>query len=108
MGRRAKPAKPELSALNDRFRRLMAGARKVRNLTQGAVAEKVGRPQSYLGKFEAGKRELTVAEFIEVAGAIGVSPLRIISRLLKRPSPTKAELPTDAARPPREEPRRSE
>jgi len=69
---------------------------------------KVGRPQSYLGKFEAGKRELTVAEFIEMAGAIGVSPLRIISRLLKGPSPAKAESPTEAEKPSRGDSRQSE
>ena len=86
----------------------MAGARKVRNLTQGAVAEKVGRPQSYLGKFEAGKREFTVAEFIEVAGAIGVSPLRIISRLLKGSLPAKTESPTEAEWPSREGSQQSE
>jgi transcriptional regulator with XRE-family HTH domain len=84
--------KPDRSAQYDQLRKLMAGARKVRNLSQREVAEKFGRPQSYLGKFENGKRNLDVVEFIEVAKAIGVDPKRIIARLLKGwPDPATPE-----------------
>jgi hypothetical protein len=41
--------------------------------------------QPLLAKIEGGKRRLDVAEFIEVAQAIGVDPARIIKKLLAQP-----------------------
>jgi transcriptional regulator with XRE-family HTH domain len=78
-----KTEKPDLSAQYDHLRRLIVIARKVRNLTQREVAKRIGQPPSFVAKIETGRR-LDVIEYIAVVKAIGVSPHRILAKLLKR------------------------
>jgi len=63
------------------FRLLLVQARRDAGITQVALAKKLGRPQSYVSKFELGERRLDVVEFLEVAGAIGCDPFAILKRL---------------------------
>jgi transcriptional regulator with XRE-family HTH domain len=62
----------------DRFRELLVNARRQADLTQAEVALKIGRPQSFVSKYERGERRLDVIEFLEIARAIGIEaiPLR--------------------------------
>lgn len=53
-------------------------------LTQVALAKKLGRPQSFVSKFERGKRRLDVIEFLEVARALSLDPARLITDLDRR------------------------
>ena len=62
---------------------LLAAARQGAGVTQIELAEKLGRPQSYVSKFEAGERRLDVVEFLEVAEALGSEPAPMIAALLK-------------------------
>jgi transcriptional regulator with XRE-family HTH domain len=78
-----KSEKPDLSAQNERLRRLLAIARKVRNLSQREIAKRIGQPPSFIGKIENGTRGVSVVEMVQIAKAIGVDPRRIITRLLK-------------------------
>ena len=66
------------------FRRLLAEARRAKGLTQVELAKKLGRPQSFVSKFECGERRLDVIEFLEVARALKVDPLRIIADVNRR------------------------
>lgn len=50
-------------------------------MTQGQVAAKMRRPQSFVSKYENGERRLDVAEFVEVCHAIGVSPVSVMGEL---------------------------
>jgi transcriptional regulator with XRE-family HTH domain len=43
-------------------------------LTQTVVAERLGKPPSYVAKYEGGERRLDVMEFLDVAAAIGFDP----------------------------------
>ena len=45
---------------------LLVERRNAAGLTQSQVAERLGRPQSYVSKFERGERRLDVIEFLEV------------------------------------------
>jgi transcriptional regulator with XRE-family HTH domain len=99
----SQPEDPDLTAQYDRFRHLMIVARKLRNLTQREVAARMGRPQSFLGKFENGTRGLDVVEFVAVARAIGVDPRRIVTKLLKT-WPEASAQPQPPTEPPRQEP----
>ena len=45
------------------------------------LAKRLARPQSFVSKFERGERRLDVVEFLEVASAIGVDPIRFIQIL---------------------------
>ena len=53
-------------------------ARKKAGLTQMAVADTLGRPQSFVSKYEKGERRLDVIEFLAVARAVQADPYRIL------------------------------
>ncbi len=53
-------------------------ARNTAGLTQRAVADSLGRPQSYVAKVEGFERRLDVVEYLEFANAVGVSPISAI------------------------------
>ena len=70
----------------DAFRALLVEARVNAGLTQAALARKLGRPQSFVSKFERGERRLDVVEFLDVARAVGVDPARIVTALTRAAS----------------------
>lgn len=67
-----------------RLQKLLAGARKARKLTQVDVAERLGRPQSFVAKYEGGERRLDIIEFVEVAEALETDPSTLLAELLRR------------------------
>ncbi|APR52118.1 helix-turn-helix domain-containing protein [Sphingomonas koreensis] len=54
-------------------------ARKKQTLTQQAVADKLGKPQQFVSRYETGERRLDIFEFMDVATALGVDALALIS-----------------------------
>ena len=66
------------------FRKILVEARRDAGLTQVALAKKLGRPQSFVSKFERGERRLDVIEFVEVARALSLNAARIVSELERR------------------------
>ena len=66
-----------------KLRELLIAARKKAGLTQQQVAERLGRPQSFVAKYEGGERRLDVLEFIQVAQVLGQSPQRIVGALVR-------------------------
>ena len=73
--------KEHLKARYERFCDLLIEARKKSGLSQEDVAEKLGRPQSYVSKCESGTRRMDVIEFVEVMKAIGADPAAFLKRL---------------------------
>ena len=73
--------KSAFSQQYDRFRHLLIEARKAAELTQAEVANTLGRPQSFVAKYERGERRLDVVEFLEVAKAIEIDPIDLIRQL---------------------------
>ena len=67
-----------------RLRELLIARRKSAGLTQTVVAERLGKPPSYVAKYELGDRRLDVLEFLDVAKAIGFDPCPFIRALLRR------------------------
>ena len=63
-------------------------ARTAANVTQVELAERLGRPQSFVAKVEGGDRRLDVIEFLQIAVALNVDPEPIIRSVL-------AALPND-------------
>ncbi len=56
-------------------------ARKDAGLTQQQVADKLGRPQSFVAKYENGERRLDVVEFLEIANILDADPHGIIDAI---------------------------
>lgn len=66
------------SIQNDAYRGLiarLADARTEAGLTQQAVADLLGKPQSYVAKVEGFERRLDVIEFLTIAKVIGFDPV---------------------------------
>lgn len=73
------------SIFSDAYNLLRTGlvtVREKRGLTQADVATKLGKPQSYVSKYERGERRLDVVEFLEVTRALGVEPYKILKELV--------------------------
>ena len=66
-----------------KLRELLVAARKKAGLTQQQVAERLGRPQSFVAKYEGGERRLDVVEYIQLAQVLGKSPQRIVGALVR-------------------------
>jgi transcriptional regulator with XRE-family HTH domain len=47
-------------------------ARKAAKLTQQELADRLKKPQSYVSKYENAERRLDIAEFLEIAAALGL------------------------------------
>ncbi|TGR16458.1 XRE family transcriptional regulator [Mesorhizobium sp. M8A.F.Ca.ET.197.01.1.1] len=69
------------SARHQRFLAQLISLRNVKGLTQAQVAEKLGRPQSFVAKYEGGERRLDVIEFLDVTAAVDADPCEILLRL---------------------------
>jgi transcriptional regulator with XRE-family HTH domain len=60
---------------------MLKAKRKAAGLTQTMVAERLGKPPSYVAKYEGGDRRLDVVEFLDIAEVIGFDPSRFINAL---------------------------
>ena len=60
---------------------LLRKQRKAAGLTQTIVAERLGKPPSYVAKYEGGDRRLDILELMDIAAAIGFDPCRLIRAL---------------------------
>ena len=67
-----------------RFRDLLTDARRKQGKVQEDVANYLGKPQSFVSKYESGERRLDVVEFLEIARALDIDPVEIIAELEKR------------------------
>lgn len=60
---------------------LLIKARKTKGMTQADVALVLRRPQSFVAKYETGERRIDVIEFIDIAAALGVSTVDLLSKI---------------------------
>ncbi len=51
----------------------LAQLRKQSGMTQTQLAKRLGKPQSFVAKYEGGERRLDVIEFVDVVRALGGS-----------------------------------
>jgi transcriptional regulator with XRE-family HTH domain len=70
------------SAEYGRLIKVLVAARHEAGISQQALARKLGRPQSFIAKYEGGERRIDVIEFIAIARAIGADPLKLIKEFL--------------------------
>ena len=65
----------------DRYASLVHALREIRkqnNVTQIQLAERLGKPQSYIAKVETLERKLDIVEFVDWCKAIGADPTLLI------------------------------
>jgi transcriptional regulator with XRE-family HTH domain len=72
-----------------RLQSLLKAARERAGLTQVDLAARIGRPQSFIAKYERGERRLDVVEFVVVANAIGADPRKMLGQLLRTGVPAR-------------------
>ena len=66
------------------FCMVLIEARKKSGLTQMDLAACLGKPQSYVSKYESGERGLHVIEFLAVCDALHINPVEIIDTFKRR------------------------
>lgn len=64
--------------------RLLRASREHAGLRQEDVAERLGRPQSFVSKYESGERRLDVLELYDVCAALEVSLTDFVVALEKQ------------------------
>ena len=64
-----------------KLRGLLARYRRSVRLTQAQLAKKLGKPQSFVAKYEGGERRLDLIELLEVTKVLGVDIRNIIDKL---------------------------
>ncbi len=71
---------------------LLIEARKAKGWTQADVAAGLGKPQSFVAKYETGERRLDVIEFVSIASVLGESSASILARIESVGEPPKRSL----------------
>jgi transcriptional regulator with XRE-family HTH domain len=69
------------SPRQQRLMELLIAARRAHGLTQAELAVRLGKPQSFVAKYENGERRIDVIEFLDIAAAIGVEAVDILASL---------------------------
>ena len=64
------------------FIAFIASARKAAGISQVELAERLGKPQSFVSKVERGERRLDVIEFCQLAEALGHHPAKLLEEFL--------------------------
>ncbi|MDM4015140.1 helix-turn-helix domain-containing protein [Roseiconus lacunae] len=63
---------------------LLRSTREQAGLRQEDVAERLGRPQSFVSKYESGERRLDILELYDVCEALGTSMAGFVESLEKK------------------------
>ena len=63
------------------LRTLLKEAREGRGITQFGLGKQLEKDQLWVSRYESGRRQLDVIEFLDIARAIGVDPCRLLRKL---------------------------
>ena len=63
------------------LQKALVEARQSKGLTQTEIAARLGKPQSFVSKYESGERRLDVVEFIEVCQVLSIKPNSILNKI---------------------------
>ena len=56
---------------------MLVAVRKDAGIRQQPLAKKLGKPQSFIAKYEGGERRIDVVEFIAIARALDADPIKL-------------------------------
>jgi transcriptional regulator with XRE-family HTH domain len=60
----------------------LEAARRKANMTQVELARRLGKPQSVVSGYEAGKRRVDLVEFLVIVRALGADPVEIFAEIV--------------------------
>ena len=63
---------------------VLVETRKSKGMTQQELADRLGRPQSFVAKVETGERRLDVVEFVEWSSALDAEPKALLEHFCSR------------------------
>lgn len=66
------------------FREMLTNIRLEKGLLQSEVAERLGKPQSFISKYERGERRLDFAEFVEITQALDIDATAFVAQYQAR------------------------
>lgn len=69
------------TADHNRLITLLTAAREKAGLTQQQLADRLGKPQSFVAKYEGGERRIDVIEFLAIARALEFDPARAVREI---------------------------
>lgn len=64
--------------------RTLMDLRKGQDLSQAALAKRLGKPPSFVGKYELGERRLDVVETLVILNALGGDPIDTLTGVLDK------------------------
>lgn len=67
--------------LYESLQKALVEARQSKSLTQTEIAARLGKPQSFVSKYESGERRLDVVEFLEVCRVLSIKPNSILNKI---------------------------
>jgi transcriptional regulator with XRE-family HTH domain len=79
------------SAEYERLVDLLIAAREKAGIKQQPLAAELGKPQSFIAKYENGERRIDVIEFIAIARALGADPIKLFREFVAGEPPLKAK-----------------
>jgi transcriptional regulator with XRE-family HTH domain len=76
---------------------MLVAVRHAAGIRQQTLAAKLGKPQSFIAKYEGGERRIDLVEFIAIARALDADPVKLFREFVaaepdpksRRKSPTK-------------------
>lgn len=68
---------------------MLVAVREKAGIRQQPLAEKLGKPQSFIAKYEGGERRIDLIEFVAIARALDADPLKLFREFLAGESATK-------------------
>jgi transcriptional regulator with XRE-family HTH domain len=77
------------SAEYERLVAILVAVRHASGVRQQALAKKLGRPQSFVAKYEGGERRIDVVEFIAIVRALGADPVKLFREFAAGKAPPK-------------------
>jgi transcriptional regulator with XRE-family HTH domain len=69
----------------------LVATRKGAGVRQQALAKKLGRPQSFIAKYEGGERRIDLIEFVAIVRALDADPVKLFADLIAGMPPLKAK-----------------
>jgi transcriptional regulator with XRE-family HTH domain len=61
----------------ERLVRTLAAVRKKAKVRQQVLAKKLGKPQSFVAKYEGGERRIDLVEFVAIVRALDADPVEL-------------------------------